>query len=68
MRKSLEELPVMFSVDIMGEFLPLSRARRYELVSSQSFYPAIRIGKRIVIEKQAFIKWVNENLGKQVEA
>ena len=48
--KSYEELPLMLSVPEMAAALGISRAGAYELARSEGF-PALRIGKRIVIPK-----------------
>ena len=56
---SYEELPLMLSVPEVAKVLGISRAGAYELVRSQEF-PAIRIGTRIVVPKDKFIAWINE--------
>lgn len=58
--KSLEELPTGFNPDILADILGISRSNAYSLVKSEGF-PKINIGKRIVIPKEAFIKWLDEN-------
>ena len=56
--KSYDELPLMLSVSEVAAVLGISRAGAYELVRSDGF-PALRIGSRIVVPKEKFIKWVN---------
>lgn len=43
----------------MGSLLGISRAQAYNLANSEGF-PAIRIGKRIVIPVDALKRWINE--------
>ena len=50
----------MLSVPEVGKVLGISRARAYELVRSDCF-PKIRIGNRIVVPKDKFIAWIDEN-------
>ena len=49
----------MLSVPEVGKVLGISRARAYELVRSDSF-PKIRIGNRIVIPRDKFIAWIDQ--------
>lgn len=62
--KSYEELPLMLSVPEMAAALGISRAGAYELARSEGF-PALRIGKRIVIPKDELREWIKRNMGKQ---
>lgn len=39
--------------------LGISRAAAYTLVQSESF-PHMRIGKRILVPKEAFLRWIAE--------
>ncbi len=53
----LEELPLSLSVSDVSRILGIGRANAYELCHSNNF-PAIVIGRRIVVPKLAFIKWL----------
>ena len=57
--KSYDELPLMLSVPEVASVLGISRAGAYELVKGKEF-PALKIGSRIVVPKEKFIKWVDE--------
>lgn len=48
------------SVGEMGRRLGVSRATAYSLVSSKDFYPAFRLGQRILIRVDALEKWLAE--------
>ncbi len=65
--KSFEELPISLNGDDIAAALNISRAGAYNLMNSEGF-PALRIGKRIVVPKDAFIRWMEANTGKQVGA
>ena len=60
--KSYEELPLMLSVLDMAAVLGISRAGAYELARTEGF-PALKIGTRIVIPKDKFKEWVDQNVG-----
>lgn len=57
--KNYMDLPLMLSVPEVGEVLGISRAGAYELVRSKGF-PKVKIGNRIVIPKDRFIQWIEE--------
>ena len=57
--KSYDNLPLMLSVPEVAEVLGISRARSYELVSSAGF-PHTKIGNRILVPKDKFLKWIDE--------
>ena len=57
--KNYTDLPLMLSVPEVGEVLGISRAGAYELVRSKGF-PKVKIGNRIVIPKDKFIQWIEE--------
>ena len=48
----------MLSVPEVAKVLGISRAGAYELVRADSF-PKIRIGNRIVVPRDKFIKWID---------
>ena len=60
--KSYDELPLFLNAEIVARVLGVSPSGGYELMHEQGF-PALRIGSRIVIPKEAFIRWVEEHTG-----
>lgn len=48
------------SVSELGKRLGISRAMAYNLVNSADFYPAFRIGNRILVRVEAFNKWLED--------
>lgn len=62
--KSYEELPLMLSVPEVAAVLGISQAGAYELVHTDGF-PALKVGSRIVVPKEKFIEWINENTAKK---
>ena len=60
--KTYDELPLFLNAEIVARVLGVSPSSGYELMHEQGF-PALRIGSRIVIPKEAFICWVEEHTG-----
>ena len=58
---SYDQLPLMLSVPEVAVVLGISRAGAYELVRSDDF-PALRIGNRIVVPKEKFIRWIDSQV------
>ena len=58
--KSFDELPVMLSVPEVAAVLGISRAGAYELVRQEGF-PSLTIGSRIIVPKDKFIAWIDQN-------
>ena len=57
--QNYSDLPLMLSVPEVGKVLGVSRAGAYELVRSADF-PHIRIGNRIVVPRDKFIAWIDQ--------
>ena len=60
--KSYDDLPLMLSVPDLVALLGISRAGAYELVKRKGF-PALHIGKRVLVPKDKLIAWIGENTG-----
>lgn len=57
---SFDQLPLVLNADQLAAALQISRAGAYNLMHAEGF-PTIRIGKRMVVSKEAFLKWLAEN-------
>ena len=55
---NIEDLPLTLKAHEVAAILRISKSKVYELAQSDSF-PAIRIGKRVVIPRDKLIKWMN---------
>lgn len=55
-----DELPLFLNAALVAQTLGISRASAYELMNMKSF-PALRIGSRIVVPKEKFREWVEQN-------
>ncbi len=57
--KNYDDLPLTLTAPEVGEVLGISRAGAYELVRSKGF-PHIKIGKRILVPRDKFLAWIDE--------
>lgn len=60
--KSHDELPMTLNVMDVAQALGISRVNAYNLCHAQGF-PAIRLGKRILIPKERFLNWLDAKAG-----
>ncbi|KAF5049732.1 Helix-turn-helix domain protein [anaerobic digester metagenome] len=63
--KNYEELPLFLNANTVAKVLGVSPSSGYELLHESGF-PALKIGNRIVVPKQEFIRWVEQNTGGKV--
>ena len=59
--KNTSELPIFLNVPTVAKLLGISVSSCYELARNKSF-PKLRIGSRIVIPRERFWAWVEENV------
>lgn len=52
----------MLSVQEIAKVLGISKTSAYELVRSKGF-PVLKIGSRLVVQKEKFREWVEQNTG-----
>ena len=60
--KSYNELPLFLNAATVAKALGISPSSGYELMHEPDF-PALHIGNRMVIPKEAFIRWVDGHTG-----
>ena len=60
--KSYDELPLFLNAVTVAKVLGIAPSSSYELMHEKDF-PALRIGNRIVVPKEAFIQWVEQHTG-----
>ena len=61
--KNYEDLPLMLNAETVGNVLGISRSSAYELMKKEGF-PARWIEGRVVVPRDKFIEWVEQNTGK----
>ena len=60
--KSYDELPLFLNAATVAKVLGVSPASTYELMHEAGF-PVLRVGSRMVVPKEKFIQWVEQNTG-----
>ena len=55
---NIEDLPLTLNAREAAQVLRISKSKVYDLARTESF-PAIRIGKRVVIPRDKLIQWMN---------
>ena len=56
-----EELPLFLNADLVSKVLGIAPSSAYELMHEKGF-PSLRIGNRIVVPKEKFQQWVEEQM------
>lgn len=60
--KSYYELPLFLNANIVSKVLGISLSSGYELMHTDGF-PVLKIGSRMVVPKDKFREWVEQNMG-----
>ena len=60
--KNYDELPLFLNAVTVAKVLGIAPSSSYELMHEKDF-PALRIGNRVVVPKEAFIRWVEQHTG-----
>ena len=60
--KSYDELPLFLNSELVAKVLGVSPSSGYELMHEPDF-PVLRVGSRMVVSKEKFIHWAEEQSG-----
>lgn len=60
--KSYEDLPLFLNAATVAKVLGVSPSSGYELMHEPGF-PVLKIGSRMVVPKEQFIRWVEDHMG-----
>ena len=60
--KSYDDLPLFLNSATVAKVLGVSPSSGYELMHEPGF-PVLRVGNRMVVPKEQFIQWVEEQTG-----
>ena len=58
--KTYDDLPLFLNATMVAQMLGISAASSYELMHEKGF-PVLKIGSRLVVPKEKFITWVEQN-------
>ncbi len=59
---SYDDLPLFLNAELVAKVLGVSPSSGYELMHEAGF-PVLKIGSRMVVPKEKFIQWVEQNTG-----
>ncbi len=59
---SYDDLPLFLNAELVAKVLGVSPSSGYELMHEPGF-PVLKIGSRMVVPKEKFIQWVEQNTG-----
>ena len=57
-----DQLPLFLNANTVAQVLGVSISSAYELMHERGF-PALRVGNRIIVPKETFCQWVEEQTG-----
>ena len=60
--KNYDELPLFLNASLVSQVLGVSISTAYELMHEPGF-PVLRVGSRMVVPKEKFIRWTEERSG-----
>jgi len=60
--KSYDDLPLFLNASLVAQALGVSSSTAYELMHEPGF-PVLRVGSRMVVPKEKFIRWTEEQSG-----
>ena len=60
--KSYEDLPLFLNASLVAQVLGVSISTAYELMNEPGF-PVLRVGRRMVVQKEKCIQWTEEQSG-----
>ena len=58
--KTYDDLPPFLNANLVAQVLGVSPSSGYELMHEPGF-PVLRVGSRMVVPKEQFIRWVTEH-------
>ena len=57
-----DQLPLFLNAELVSKTLGIAPSSAYELMHDKEF-PAVHVGSRIVVPKEQFQQWVEEQMG-----
>ena len=60
--KTYEELPLFLNAETVANVLGIAKSSAYELMKEQGF-PSLRVGNRLIVPKEKFMAWVEQQTG-----
>lgn len=60
--KNYDDLPLFLNANLLSQVLGVSISTAYEVMHEPGF-PMLRVGSRMVVPKEKFIRWAEEQSG-----
>lgn len=60
--RSYDDLPLFLNAELLSQVLGVSISTTYEMMHEPDF-PVLRVGSRMMVSKEKFIQWVEEQSG-----
>ena len=60
--KNYDDLPLFLNAETVAKVLGIAPSSAYELMHEPGF-PVLKIGSRMVVPKEQFIRWAEEHTG-----
>ena len=60
--QSYDDLPLFLNVNLVAQVLGVSISTAYEVMHEPGF-PVLRVGSRMVVPKEKFVQWAEEQVG-----
>lgn len=60
--KNYDDLPLFLNANLLAKVLGVSISTAYEVMHEPGF-PVLRVGSRMVVSKEKFIQWAEEQSG-----
>ena len=60
---SIDQIPCTMNADEVAAYLNVSKSGAYTVMHSKGF-PVIHIGKRMVVLRDKFLQWVEDQVGR----
>ena len=60
--RTYEELPLFLNAETVANVLGIAMSSAYELMKEPDF-PSLRIGNRLIVPKEKFMAWVEQQTG-----
>lgn len=57
--RSYDDLPLFLNAELLSQVLGVSISTTYEMMHEPDF-PVLRVGSRMMVSKEKFIQWVEE--------
>lgn len=60
--RNYDDLPLFLNAELLSQVLGVSISTTYEMMHEPDF-PVLRVGSRMMVSKEKFIQWVEEQSG-----